>query len=62
MANLGFVIVREREHLSLSRVTATGRDTLTLPNHPTMSAGTLRAACRQGHIDRDSFMSAYDEA
>ncbi|MBA4181821.1 MAG: hypothetical protein C0506_14620 [Anaerolinea sp.] len=62
LARLGFEVVREREHISLQRTTSTGRDTLTLPNHQTISAGTLRAACRQGHIDRDSFMAAYEDA
>lgn len=62
LALLGFEVVREREHISLQRDTPIGRDTMTIPNHSIISSGTLRAACRQGRIERDEFLSAYEES
>jgi predicted RNA binding protein YcfA (HicA-like mRNA interferase family) len=41
---LGFVIVREKEHISLQRTNPDGsRTALTMPNHPTLRPSTLRA-------------------
>jgi predicted RNA binding protein YcfA (HicA-like mRNA interferase family) len=41
---LGFVIVREKEHISLQRTNPDGsRTALTMPNHPTLKALPLRA-------------------
>lgn len=58
---LGFRVVREREHIALERVRSEGgRDTMTIPNHSTISAGTLRSACRQGSISREDFIAAYE--
>lgn len=60
---LGFVLVREREHLALRRQNADGTVTpLTMPNHPTIKGSTLRTICRQADIGRDEFLKAYEEA
>ena len=59
---LGFEVVREAEHLSLRRE-AGGRVTpMTIPNHPTLKASTLRAICTQAGIGRADFLRAYEEA
>lgn len=63
LIKLGFVVVREREHISLVREPDDGtRDTLTIPNHGRISSGTLRAACNQGNIPRDAFIDAYNQS
>jgi predicted RNA binding protein YcfA (HicA-like mRNA interferase family) len=57
---LGFVIVREREHISMARANDDGsRTTLTLPNHPRMKASTLRTICTRSGISREDFLAAY---
>lgn len=59
---LGFVIVREREHIALQRTNPDGSTTpLTMPNHPTIKSSTLRTICAQSGIARDQFLKAYDE-
>ncbi|MCX7037769.1 MAG: type II toxin-antitoxin system HicA family toxin [Spirochaetes bacterium] len=59
---LGFVIVREREHISLQRTNPDGSKTaLTMPNHPTLRASTLRAICSQVGISRDDFIEAFEK-
>lgn len=63
LGNLGFEIVREREHISLQRRNADGSTTpLTIPNHPTIKGSTLRTVCRQADIARDEFLKAYQES
>lgn len=60
---LGFVIVREREHIALQRTNPDGSTTpLTMPNHPTLKSSTLRTICAQSGIARDQFLKAYDES
>lgn len=60
---LGFVLVREREHLALRRQNADGTVTpLTMPNHPTLKGSILRTICRQADIGREEFLKAYEEA
>ena len=60
---LGFVMVREREHISMVRNNPDGTKTpLTLPNHPRIKAPTLRAICRQSQIAREDFLAAYKDA
>lgn len=60
---LGFVIVREREHIALRRPNPDGTVTpLTMPNHPTLKGSTLRVICRQSDIRREDFLKAYEEA
>jgi predicted RNA binding protein YcfA (HicA-like mRNA interferase family) len=57
---LGFTMVREREHISMVRQNPDGtRTPLTMPNHPTLKASTLRTICSQSHISRTEFLEAY---
>ena len=60
---LGFELVREREHIAMSRRNADGTITpLTIPNHRTIKASTLRTVCTQAGISRDAFLDAYERA
>ena len=60
LERLGFSIVREREHIALVRENDDGtRTPLTMPNHPTIKASTLRTICTQAGIPRDEFLEAY---
>jgi predicted RNA binding protein YcfA (HicA-like mRNA interferase family) len=60
---LGFRVVREREHISMLRMNADGSHTpLTMPNHPTLKASTLRTICTQAGIPRDQFLDAYENS
>lgn len=60
---LGFVIVREREHIAMQRSNPDGTVTpLTMPNHPKIKGSTLRTICRQSDINREDFLRAYEEA
>ena len=36
-----------------------GSDFLTMPNHPTLKASTLRSILTQAGISRDEFLGAY---
>ena len=57
---VGFEIVREREHISMVRNNPDGtRTPLTLPNHTTLKASTLRTICSQSGISRNEFLRAY---
>jgi predicted RNA binding protein YcfA (HicA-like mRNA interferase family) len=63
LAKLGFQIVREREHISLVRENKDGSLTpLTLPNHKSLKASTLRTICNQSGISRDAFLRAYEDS
>lgn len=35
---------------------------LTMLNHPTIKASTLRTICRQADIGREDFLKTYEEA
>ncbi len=60
---LGFRIVREREHIALSRNNADGTQTpLTMPNHAYLKSLTLRTICTQAGITRDEFLKAYEQS
>jgi predicted RNA binding protein YcfA (HicA-like mRNA interferase family) len=60
---LGFVMVREREHIAMVRSNPDGSKTpLTLPNQPTIKGSTLRIICRQSRISREDFLAAYENA
>lgn len=60
---LGFSIVREREHIAMERRNADGTSTpLTMPNHPTLKASTLRTICTQVGVSRDQFLRAYEQS
>jgi predicted RNA binding protein YcfA (HicA-like mRNA interferase family) len=62
LANLGFTIVREREHIALERTNEDGtRTPMTIPNHRTLRGSTLRSICTQAGVSRDEFLSAYKE-
>jgi len=57
---LGFKMVREREHISMAHQNPDGtRTPLTMPNHSTLKAATLRTICSQSHISRSEFLDAY---
>ena len=59
---LGFVIVREREHIALVRQNIDGTKTpLTMPNHSKIKSSTLRTICTQAGITRDDFIRAYNK-
>ena len=63
LAALGFVIVREAEHVALRRTNADGTGTrMTIPNHRTIKGSTLRRICTQAGIDRDAFLDAYNRS
>jgi hypothetical protein len=59
--NLGFLVVREAEHIALRRDNPDGSSTpVTLPNHRTIKGSTLRKVCTQAGIDRNEFLNAYN--
>ncbi|MFQ4139508.1 type II toxin-antitoxin system HicA family toxin [Nodosilinea sp. PGN35] len=58
--SLGFRMIREREHIVMSRENQDGTQTpLVMPNHSTIKSGTLRAICNQTGVSRDEFLQAY---
>jgi predicted RNA binding protein YcfA (HicA-like mRNA interferase family) len=60
---LGFLIVREGNHIALSRKNSDGTSTpLTLPNHKTIKSSTLRTICTQSGISREDFLGNYEKA
>ena len=60
---LGFVMVREAEHIALRRDNPDGSSTpVTIPNHRTIKGSTLRKVCTQAGIDRDEFLDAYNRS
>jgi predicted RNA binding protein YcfA (HicA-like mRNA interferase family) len=63
LALLGFHVVREREHIAMSRDNDDGTKTpLTMPNHPRLKGSTLRVICTQVGIPRDEFLKAYEQS
>ena len=63
LEKLGFVLVREREHISMVRTNDDGtRTPLTLPNHPRIKGSTLRTICTQTRIPREDFIKAFEES
>ncbi|MBU7584413.1 MAG: type II toxin-antitoxin system HicA family toxin [Nostoc sp. TH1S01] len=59
---LGFYIVREREHIVMTRQNDDGTETpLVMPNHSEIKSGTLRAICTQIGISREKFLAAYEQ-
>jgi predicted RNA binding protein YcfA (HicA-like mRNA interferase family) len=63
LQRLGFQIVRERQHIAMSRSNPDGTSTpLTLPNHSTIKSSTLRTICTQSGILREDFLRAYEQA
>ena len=62
LENLGFRLVREKEHVAMARENPDGTKTpLTMPNHPKIKASTLRTICTQTKISRDEFLEAYGQ-
>jgi predicted RNA binding protein YcfA (HicA-like mRNA interferase family) len=62
LEQLGFRLLREREHIAMVRENADGSKTpLTIPNHPQIKASTLRTICTQAGISRDEFLAAYGD-
>jgi predicted RNA binding protein YcfA (HicA-like mRNA interferase family) len=60
LEELGFQVVREGEHIALSRDNSDGSSTpMTIPNHRTIKGSTLRRVCTQSGIDRQAFLEAY---
>ncbi|MCK6584934.1 MAG: type II toxin-antitoxin system HicA family toxin [Anaerolineales bacterium] len=58
----GFRLVREGNHVSMSRENTDGTNTpLTMPNHRTIKSSTLRTILSQSGISRDDFLKAYEE-
>jgi predicted RNA binding protein YcfA (HicA-like mRNA interferase family) len=63
LERLGFRLVREREHMAMTRQNPDGTSTpLTMPNHPRIKGSTLRAICTQAEIPREEFLKAYNKA
>jgi predicted RNA binding protein YcfA (HicA-like mRNA interferase family) len=63
LEQLGFRIVREREHIAMVRDNADGTKTpLTLPNHAQLKSSTLRTICTHAGIPRDEFLKAYERS
>ncbi len=66
LETLGFVLVREKEHISMRRMRRLNPDgsitPLTMPNHPALKASTLRSICTQANISREDFLRAYEKA
>lgn len=63
LVKLGFVIVREGNHIAMVRENPDGtRTPLTLPNHRKIKGSTLRVVCRQAGIERDDFLHAYEQS
>ncbi|MDO8451890.1 MAG: type II toxin-antitoxin system HicA family toxin [bacterium] len=59
---LGFRLVREGNHIAMSRENADGTHTpLTMPNHRTLKSSTLRTILSQAGISRDDFLKAYED-
>lgn len=57
---LGFEVVREAEHIALRRPRPDGgADCLTIPNHRTLKASTLRTILTHAGIPRDEFLRTY---
>jgi predicted RNA binding protein YcfA (HicA-like mRNA interferase family) len=60
---LGFELVRDREHVHLQRRESDGSTTpLTMPAHRVIKSSTLRAICTQAGISREDFLRAYEAA
>ena len=58
---IGFELVREAEHIAMRRARPEGGSGfLSMPNHPTIKASTLRTILTQAGIPRDEFLRAYE--
>ena len=60
---LGFSVVREENHISMLRQNPDGsRTPLTMPNHRTLKASTLRTILTQAQIPREEFLRAFERS
>ena len=60
---LSFRVVRRGNHIAMVRDNPDGTTTpLTMPNHRTIKASTLRTMLTQVGIARDDFLKAFDES
>jgi hypothetical protein len=58
---IGFELVSEAEHIAMRRSRPDGgSDFLSMPNHPTIKAATLRTILTQAGVARDEFLRAYE--
>ena len=63
LENLGFQLIRTGNHISMVRDNPDGtRTPLTMPNHRSLKASTLRTILTQAGISRDDFLNAYENA
>jgi predicted RNA binding protein YcfA (HicA-like mRNA interferase family) len=61
LESLGFVLVREGNHIAMERSNPDGTKTpLTLPNHLTLKSSTLRHILTQSGLSREDFLNAYE--
>jgi predicted RNA binding protein YcfA (HicA-like mRNA interferase family) len=59
---LGFEVIREGNHISMSKINPDGsRTPLTLPNHKEIKSSTLLLILRQVGITRDEFIEIFNE-
>jgi predicted RNA binding protein YcfA (HicA-like mRNA interferase family) len=59
---LGFEVIREGNHISMSRLNLDGsRTPLTLPNHKEIKSSTLLLILRQAGITREEFIKVFNE-
>ena len=57
---LGFVLVRQGNHIAMVRQNPDGTNTpLTLPNHRKIKGSTLRSIITQSGVSREDFLKAY---
>ncbi len=60
---LGFLVVREAEHIAMLRENPDGSSTpLTMPNHRMIKGSTLRTICTQTGLSRADFIRAFEQA
>jgi predicted RNA binding protein YcfA (HicA-like mRNA interferase family) len=60
LAQLGFEVVREGNHIALARDNSDGsRTPMTLPNHRTVTGSALGAILTQAGVTRDESLGAY---
>jgi predicted RNA binding protein YcfA (HicA-like mRNA interferase family) len=63
LSKLGFQLVREHEHIALSRENEDGSSTpMTIPNHDRIKGSTLRTICTQAGISRKDFLDAFEKS
>jgi predicted RNA binding protein YcfA (HicA-like mRNA interferase family) len=63
LQKMGFEIIRESNHIAMTRHNADGtRTPLTMPNHRNIKGSTLRTILRQAQIGREDFLQAFFES